>query len=96
MESLPTPVESNTHVAPSSILDKTADDYDVFLSIYMEGEKLKLAKIVLLGLAIIFVLSGFAHIVTPTRGGVIFETCKSLLPPIATLILGYYFAEKAK
>ena len=96
MENQSTTAASNTHPVHSSTLDKTADDYDVFLSTYMEGEKLKLAKITLLGLAIIFVLSGFAHIITPTRGGIIFETCKSLFPPIATLILGYYFAEKAK
>lgn len=55
--------------------------------------RLSFAKSILLGLAILFVLGML--ISTITHNNEIFDTCKTVLPPIATLIIGYYFGEKS-
>jgi hypothetical protein len=61
-----------------------------------EEEKFQLAKSLLLGVGSLFVLGVLAQIFYGEHGGgAIFETCKTVLPPIATLVIGYYFSEKA-
>jgi hypothetical protein len=60
-----------------------------------ERDRLHLAKWLLLGVAVIFVLGGVANIMYEDRGASVFDTCKTVLPPIATLVIGYYFAEKS-
>lgn len=60
-----------------------------------EREKLQLAKWLLLGIWILFALGALAQLAYGEHGGPVFETCKTILPPIATLIIGYYFSEKA-
>ena len=60
-----------------------------------EKEKFQLAKSLLLGISILFVLGALAQIFYGEHGGAIFETCKTILPPLATLVIGYYFSEKA-
>lgn len=57
-----------------------------------EERKLQLASGVLLGTFILFVLSATAAISFPTTGDKIFETSKVVLPPIVSLVLGYYFS----
>ena len=56
-------------------------------------DKFIFAKWVLLIVAILFLLGGIALMINPTNGECIFDACKTILPPIATLILGYYFSE---
>jgi hypothetical protein len=60
-----------------------------------ERDKIQLAKWLLLGLAVLFALGAIAHFTNPGKGGSVFEACKTILPPIATLVLGYYFSEKS-
>ena len=55
--------------------------------------RLSFAKSILFGLAILFVLGMI--ISTFTHNNEIFDACKTVLPPIATLIIGYYFGEKS-
>lgn len=52
---------------------------------------LLLAKLILFVLAIIFVLGGIAEFLKPNS--TIFEACKTILPPIATLVIGFYFGK---
>lgn len=60
-----------------------------------ERERFQLAKWLLLGVGILFILGALAQLTYEQQGGPIFETCKTVLPPIATLVIGYYFSEKA-
>jgi len=55
--------------------------------------RLSFAKSILLGLAILFVIGMLVSILT--HNNEIFDACKTVLPPIATLIIGYYFGEKS-
>lgn len=52
---------------------------------------LKFAKLILLWLMIIFILSAICELFYSDSG--IFEVCKTLIPPIATSIIGFYFGK---
>ena len=51
-------------------------------------DKLKFAKQILVWIALLFILS---FIMSALGFSAIFELCKEILPPIATLVIGYYF-----
>lgn len=51
----------------------------------------KFAKLILLVIAIIFLLAGFSELICPYNN--FFEECKSILPSLITLVIGYYFAK---
>lgn len=57
-----------------------------------EKDKLFIAGKVLLGLGIIFVIGIVISWLSHQEA--IFDGCKTVIPPIATLILGYYFSRK--
>lgn len=50
---------------------------------------LRFAKSILLVLTILFLLSALSELIHPNLG--VFESCKTILPPIATLVIGFYF-----
>lgn len=52
---------------------------------------MKFAKAILMALAVLFFLGGVAEILQPNSN--IFEACKTILPPVATLVIGYYFGK---
>jgi len=52
---------------------------------------LKFARQILGGLAILFVFGCFAEWMLPYHG--IIDLCKTVLPSIATLVIGYYFGK---
>jgi hypothetical protein len=58
-----------------------------------EADKLGLAKGTLIALAIVFVISAVTYGIND-QSKAVFETVKQVVPPIVTLILGYYFASK--
>jgi len=49
------------------------------------------AKLILFTLSILFVFGGIADMFKPEIH--IFESCKTILPPISTLVIGYYFGK---
>lgn len=52
----------------------------------------RFAQRILLGCAAIFAASGVAA--SFCQAGIpVFDACKTILPPIATLVIGYYFGE---
>lgn len=53
-----------------------------------------LARECLLGVLFVLVLSGVASLYGGQKGSIIFDKCITVLPPIATLILGYFFSKK--
>jgi hypothetical protein len=59
-----------------------------------EKEKLIAAKQILLGLAIIYVITLLAFICRPNDGDKLIDVCTTVFPPLATLILVAYFREK--
>lgn len=61
-----------------------------------ETERLYFAATVLAGLGIIFLESMAMYYWSsgsPDTGKEIFDACKTVIPPIATLVLGYYFGK---
>ncbi|HKQ53495.1 MAG TPA: hypothetical protein VJT74_14055 [Pyrinomonadaceae bacterium] len=68
----------------------------IALEPFGEREKFQLAKWILLAIAILFASGAGALYRNPTNAKEIFEACKTVLPPIATLVIGYYFSEKTK
>ncbi len=56
--------------------------------------RLSFAKSILSGLALLFLVGMLVTVIT--HDNAIFDACKTVLPPIATLIIGYYFGEKHK
>jgi hypothetical protein len=49
------------------------------------------AKLILGAMTILFILAGISELIRPNCG--IFESCKTILPPIATLVIGFYFGK---
>lgn len=61
-----------------------------------EFQRLSFAAVVLTGLGLIFLLSMAMYYWAPSgseAGKTIFESCKTVIPPIITLVLGYYFGK---
>lgn len=52
---------------------------------------MKFAKLILGVIALLFVLGALSEVIRPTCG--VFEACKTILPPIATLVIGFYFGK---
>lgn len=80
---------------PTQLLEaeEVASDTPLFeLEPLPPGKKLGLAKETLLGLAVLFLAAGIAGVFGGEPGQLVFDTCAKAIPPIATLILGYYFA----
>ncbi|HEX4966226.1 MAG TPA: hypothetical protein VF173_35790 [Thermoanaerobaculia bacterium] len=61
----------------------------------LEEERFWLAKWLLLGLVVLFVLSAAADLFAGDQGKTVFEACKTIVPPIATLVIGYYFSNNS-
>jgi len=56
-------------------------------------ELLDFAKGVLITVVVLFVLGAATTFFQPNN--TIFEACKTILPPIATLVMGYYFGKRS-
>lgn len=54
---------------------------------------LKFAKMILSTIAIIFILAMFFKLFS--KDYLVFESCKTILPPIATLVIGFYFGKSS-
>jgi hypothetical protein len=52
---------------------------------------MKFAKLILGMVTALFVLGGISELIKPNCG--IFEACKTILPLIATLVIGFYFGK---
>jgi hypothetical protein len=59
-----------------------------------EKDKFRAAKQILLGLAILYVLTVLAYLVRPVEGIKLLDVCTTVFPPLATLILVFYFRER--
>ena len=59
-----------------------------------EKDKFLAAKQILLGLAILYVLTVMAYLFRPVEGNKLLDICTTSFPPLATLILVAYFRDK--
>jgi hypothetical protein len=59
-----------------------------------EKEKLLAAKQILLGLALLYVLTLVVYLIRPVEGERLLEICTTTFPPLATLILVAYFKDR--
>jgi len=64
--------------------------------IITEHDKLIAGKQILLGLAILFIITECLYIFSPAHGKPLLEICKTVLPPLATLIIAFYFKDKSR
>lgn len=60
-----------------------------------EREKFKAAKQILLGLAVLYVFTIVAYMIRPKDGNKLLDIITVTFPPIATLILAFYFKDKS-
>jgi hypothetical protein len=56
-----------------------------------EKDKFVAAKQILLGIAILYVITVMAYLVRPDENLKLLDICTTTFPPLATLILGFYF-----
>jgi hypothetical protein len=79
-----------THEANKDVLDDTPALIEENIT---PRDMLKFAKSILMVLAILFALGAICDMFKPQSN--IFEACKTILPPIATLVIGYYFGRSS-
>lgn len=60
-----------------------------------EKDKFQAAKQILLGLAVLYVLTLVAYLIKPNQGTKLLDICTTIFPPLATIILVAYFKDKA-
>lgn len=60
-----------------------------------EKDKFIAAKQILLGLAILYVITLLAYVINPEENEKLLDICMTTFPPLATLILAAYFRDKA-
>lgn len=61
-----------------------------------DREKFIAAKQILLGIAVLYVITMTAYLFRPQEGSKLIYVCTVTLPPIATLILAFYFRDREK
>jgi len=59
-----------------------------------EKDKFIAAKQILLGLAVLYILTVVAYLYRPNEGNKLLDICTTTFPPLATLILVAYFRDK--
>ena len=65
------------------------------VGVITEKEKFLAAKQILLGLAILYVLTLLAYLYRPNEGNKLIDICMTTFPPLATMILVAYFRDKS-
>lgn len=63
----------------------------------LDNKLIHFGAVILTGIGLIFSLAmamAFFEEASSTRGKEIFDSVKTILPPVVTLILGYYFGKK--
>ena len=65
----------------------------VNFSAVTEKEKFLAAKQILIGLAILYIITMMAALWKPSNSTELLDICKTIFPPLATLILANYFSK---
>jgi hypothetical protein len=75
-------------------IEVRSSEENQFVGLITEHERLVAAKQILLGLAILFIITVIAYLYSPEDGNVLLEICKTVFPPLATLIIAFYFKDR--
>jgi hypothetical protein len=75
-------------------LDSKNLEFEVKIDKITEREKFKAAKQILLGLAILYLITISAFLIRPNEGNRLLNIITITFPPLATLILAAYFRDK--
>lgn len=85
-------------VGVSSIVHAIKKDSSSSSAVDFQSKQLHFAAVTLTGLGLIFVLAMAMYYFAPAgreaAAEAIFDACKTVLPPIITLILGFYFGQE--
>lgn len=73
--------------------DILLEESPVYINDITPRDLLSFAKSILIVIALLFLLGGVAELVRPQSG--VFDTCKTVLPPVATLVIGFYFGKSS-
>lgn len=80
---------------PTIITDKLEQGSSTILKDVTPRDIFNFVKWILGALYLLFLCGGIAEYFNP-GDHIIFEACKTILPPIATLVIGYYFAKSSE
>lgn len=83
--------DNNKETAISLSSDELSDISGVQIEEVTPRDLLKLGREILGVLAILFTLGAISILIWPNSP--VFEACRTILPPIATLVIGYYFGK---
>lgn len=61
------------------------------LGLITDKDKFIAAKQILLGLSVLYVITIIAYLIRPVEGLKLIDICTTTFPPLATLILVFYF-----
>jgi hypothetical protein len=75
---------------------RRASNVKISLEPISDKDRMQFAGWLLVGLFVLFVLSGVADLMNDARGEKIFDKCVAAIVPIGTLIIGYFFAHHNK
>jgi hypothetical protein len=64
------------------------------IGIITQKDKFVAAKQILLGIAVLYVITIIAFMINPKDGEKLVDICMTVFPPLATLILVFYFKER--
>jgi hypothetical protein len=81
--------DKNQEAAISLSSDELSDISGVQVEEVTPRDLLRLGREILGVLALLFVLGATSILIWPNSP--VFEACRTILPPIATLVIGYYF-----
>lgn len=82
-------MKDNNNESSISLGDELSDVSGVKTEEVTPQDLLKLGREILITLAILFLLSAVSIVIWPSSP--VFEASSTILPPIATLVIGYYF-----
>lgn len=67
--------------------------YEEGMGSISEKEKFFTAKQILFGLAVLYFFTMISYLISPLQGQKLLDICTTTFPPLATLILAFYFRD---
>lgn len=86
----------NSDVFTKTITKISEKNEGKLLGILTEKDKFRGSLLILLGLLLTTWLGFIIYACNPQQGSVILEICKTCIPPLATLIIAFYWKDSKK
>lgn len=78
----------------NKVIESTSFETPIVAGRISEKDRFRAAKQILLGISILFTINIFAYLFNPKDGKELLEICKTIFPPLATLIIAFYFKDR--